>query len=76
VGLNVQTNLAPDGAKEISAGEFLPPHPGLELFERPTRGFTASYFRSSLRDLAAIFTGVAAKELPGTLKLKNQSTRI
>jgi hypothetical protein len=64
------------GRKKFPPVNFCRPHPGLELFERPTHGFTAGYFRSSLRDLAAIFTGVAAKELPGTLKLKNQSTRI
>jgi hypothetical protein len=32
VGLNAQTNPAPAGAKEISAGDFLPPLPGLEIF--------------------------------------------
>jgi hypothetical protein len=27
VGINVQTNKAPDGAKEFSVGDFLPPLP-------------------------------------------------
>jgi len=31
VGLNAPTNKAPDGAKEFSAGDFLPPLPGLEI---------------------------------------------
>jgi hypothetical protein len=32
VGINVQIEKAPDGAKEISVGNFLPPLPGLEFF--------------------------------------------
>jgi hypothetical protein len=32
VGINVQIEKAPDGAKEIPVGDFLPPHPGLEFF--------------------------------------------
>jgi hypothetical protein len=32
VGIDVQTDKAPDGAKEISIGDFLPPLPGLDFF--------------------------------------------
>ena len=32
VGFNAQTHPAPDGAKDISAGGCLSPHPGLEIF--------------------------------------------
>ena len=32
VGVNIQIEKAPDGAKEISVGDFLPPLPGLEFF--------------------------------------------
>jgi hypothetical protein len=31
VGRNAVTNPAPEGAKEFSAGGFLPPHPGVEI---------------------------------------------
>jgi hypothetical protein len=31
VGINAQTNKAPDGAKEFYVGDFLPPLPGLEI---------------------------------------------
>ena len=50
VGINAQINKAPDGAKDISVGDFLPPHPGLEIFYgRQTHGFTVGYFLSRLR---------------------------
>jgi hypothetical protein len=49
VGINVQIEKAPDGAKEISVGDFLPPLPGLDFFGRPTHGFTVGYYRSLLR---------------------------
>jgi hypothetical protein len=39
VGINAQINKAPDGAKEISVGDFLPPLPGLEIFWRPNPWF-------------------------------------
>jgi hypothetical protein len=32
VGINVQMKNAPDGAKEISVGDFLPPLPGLDFW--------------------------------------------
>jgi hypothetical protein len=31
VGINAPANQAPDGAKEFSADDFLPPIPGLEI---------------------------------------------
>jgi hypothetical protein len=32
VGINAQIEKAPDGAEEISVGDFLPPLPGLDFF--------------------------------------------
>jgi hypothetical protein len=49
VGINVQIEKAPDGAKEISVGDFLPPLPGLDFFGRPTHGFTVGYCLTPLR---------------------------
>jgi hypothetical protein len=57
VGLNAPTNPAPArlrftstrqaGAKEFSAGGFLPPHPGLEIFlnDQPTVSPWATFVR-------------------------------
>jgi hypothetical protein len=52
VGINVQTNPAPDGAKEFSAGGFLPPHPGLEIFlnDQPTVSPSATFVRHSVAE--------------------------
>jgi hypothetical protein len=52
VGLNAPTNPAPDGAKEFSAGGFLPPHPGLEIFlnDQPTVSPWATFVRHSVAE--------------------------
>ena len=49
VGINAQTNKAPDGAKDISVGDFLPPHSGLEFFldGRPTVSPWAAFCRAA-----------------------------
>jgi hypothetical protein len=39
VGVNAQTNKAPEGAKETSVGDFAPPQPGLEIFGWPNPRF-------------------------------------
>jgi hypothetical protein len=49
VGINVQMEKAPDGAKEISVGIFCRPCRGLIFFGRPTHGFTVGYYRPLLR---------------------------
>ena len=49
MGINAQTNKAPDGAKEISIGDFLPPLPGLgfHLATKPTVSPWATFCRAS-----------------------------
>jgi hypothetical protein len=52
VGINVQMKNAPDGTKEISVGDFLPPLPGLEFiwtthprFHRGLLSYTTPWFQ-------------------------------
>ncbi len=49
VGINAQSNKAPDGAEEISIGDFLPPLPGLKnnLDDKPTVSPWATFCRVS-----------------------------
>jgi hypothetical protein len=49
VGINAQTNKAPDEAKDISVGDFPPPLPGLEIFlaTKPTVSPWAAFCRTT-----------------------------